>query len=147
MNALVELCYKFYPILVGKGQTYILNIASSTAYQAIPLMSLYAATKVFVLNFSRGLHHEWKERGISVTAVSPGATSTSFNDRSNLPDKARKAAEKVTMTPEDVAKIALVGMFAKKPEVITGFINKLGAFLAWLAPKNLSEKIAKGIYE
>jgi short-subunit dehydrogenase len=147
MNSLVELCYKFYPILEGKGQTYILNIASSTAYQAIPLMSLYAATKVFVLNFSRGLHHEWKERGISVTAVSPGATSTSFNDRSNLPDKARKAAEKVTMTPDDVAKIALVGMFAKKPEVITGFINKLGAFLAWLAPKNLSEKIAKGIYE
>jgi short-subunit dehydrogenase len=64
-----------------------------------------------------------------------------------LPDKARKAAEKVTMSPEEVAKIALLGMFAKKPEVITGFINKLGAFLAWIAPKNLSEKIAKGIYE
>ncbi|MHA8065219.1 SDR family NAD(P)-dependent oxidoreductase [Aquirufa sp. ROCK2-A2] len=147
MNAVVELCYRFYPILEGKGQTYILNIASSTAYQAIPLMSLYAATKVFVLNFSRGLHHEWKSRGISVTAVSPGATSTSFNDRANLQEKARKAAEKVTMTPEAVAKLAIEGMFAKKPEVITGFINKLGAFLAWIAPKSISEKVAKGIYE
>jgi short-subunit dehydrogenase len=46
-----------------------------------------------------------------------------------------------------VAKIAVDGMFAKKPEVITGFINKLGAFLAWVAPKSISEKIAKGIYE
>jgi short-subunit dehydrogenase len=147
MNAVVELCYRFYPILEGKGQTYILNIASSTAYQAIPLMSLYAASKVFVLNFSRGLHHEWKSRGISVTAVSPGATNTSFNDRANLQEKARKAAEKVTMSPNEVAKLAVEGMFAQKAEVITGFINKLGAFLAWIAPKALSEKVAKGIYE
>lgn len=147
MNALVESCHTFYPMLTGKGQAYVLNIASSTAYQAIPLMSLYAATKVFVLNFSRGLFHEWKEKGISVTVVSPGATTTSFNDRANLPEKARNAAKKVTMTAESVAKIAVDGMFAKKPEVITGFINKLGAFLAWLAPKSISEKIAKGIYE
>jgi short-subunit dehydrogenase len=147
MNALVELCHTFYPMLTGKGQAYVLNIASSTAYQAIPLMSLYAATKVFVLNFSRGLFHEWKDKGISVTAVSPGATTSSFNDRANLPEKARNAAKKITMTAESVAKIAVDGMFAKKPEVITGFINKLGAFLAWVVPKSVSEKIAKGIYE
>jgi short-subunit dehydrogenase len=148
MNALVESCFRFYPMLSGKGQqAYVLNIASSTAYQAIPLMSVYAASKVFVLNFSRGLFHEWKEKGISVTAISPGATTSSFNDRANLPDKARNAAKKVTMTAESVAKIAVDGMFAKKPEVITGFINKLGAFLAWVAPKSISEKIAKGIYE
>jgi short-subunit dehydrogenase len=137
MNALVEMCQKFYPYLVGKGQAYLLNIASSTAYQAIPNMSLYAATKVFVLNFSRGLHHEWKSKGISVTVVSPGATQ----------EKARKAAEKITMTAEDVAKLAVDGMFANKIEVITGAVNKLGAFLAWVAPKAMSEKIAKGIYE
>jgi short-subunit dehydrogenase len=147
MDALVEMCQKFFPFLVGKGQAYVLNIASSTAYQAIPNMSLYAATKVFVLNFSRGLHHEWKNKGISVTVVSPGATTTNFNDRANLPEKARKAAEKITMTPEAVAKLAVNGMFAKKIEVITGAVNKLAAFLAWIVPKSISEKIAKGIYE
>jgi short-subunit dehydrogenase len=146
-QALVEMCQKCYPYLSGKGQAYVLNIASSTAYQAIPNMSLYAATKVFVLNFSRGLAHEWKSKGISVTVVSPGATTTNFNDRANLPDKARKAAEKITMTPEAVAKLAVDGMFNLKIEVITGAINKLSAVLAWLAPKALSEKIAKGIYE
>jgi short-subunit dehydrogenase len=51
------------------------------------------------------------------------------------------------MTPAIVAKMAVDGMFAKKQEVITGFINKLGAFLAWIAPKAISEKVAKGIYE
>jgi short-subunit dehydrogenase len=147
MNVLVEMCQKFFPFLSGKGQSYVLNIASSTAYQAIPNMSLYAATKVFVLNFSRGLHHEWKSKGISVTAISPGATATNFNDRANLQEKARKAAQKVVMTPESVAILAVKGMFAFEPEVITGFINKLSAFLAWLAPKAISEKVAKGIYE
>ena len=147
MNALVEACYRFFPMLSGKGQAYVLNIASSSAYQAIPLMSLYAASKAFVLHFSRGLFHEWKEKGISVTAVSPGATTSSFNDRANLPDKARNAAKKITMTAESVAKMAVNGMFTKKPEVITGFINQLGAFLAWIAPKSISEKVAKGIYE
>jgi short-subunit dehydrogenase len=147
MLALIEMCQKFLPFLSGKGQAHVLNIASSTAYQAIPNMSLYAATKVFVLNFSRGLHHEWKSKGVLVTAVSPGATSTNFNDRANLQAKARKAAEKITMTPESVAKLAVDGMFAGKIEVITGFVNKLSAFLAWLAPKSMSEKIAKGIYE
>lgn len=147
MNALTEACYRFFPLLQGKGQAYVLNIASSTAYQAIPLMSLYAASKVFVLNFSRGLYHEWKSKGIQVTVVSPGATSTNFNDRANLQDKARRAAEKVVMTPKEVARLAVEGLFAHKPEVITGFINKLGATLAWLMPKSLSEKVAKGIYE
>jgi short-subunit dehydrogenase len=51
------------------------------------------------------------------------------------------------MTPEAVAKLAVDGMFNLKIEVITGAINKLGAFLAWIAPKALSEKVAKGIYE
>ncbi len=147
MNALVDMCQKFFPFLSGKGKTHVLNIASSTAYQAIPNMSLYAATKVFVLNFSRGLYHEWKSKGIIVTAVSPGATTTNFNDRANLPAKARKAAEKITMTPESVAKLAVAGMFAGKQEVITGFVNKVAAFLAWVTPKSISEKIAKGIYE
>jgi short-subunit dehydrogenase len=141
------MCQKCYPYLCGKGQSYVLNIGSSSAYQAMPNMSLYAATKVFVLNFSRGLSHEWKSKGISVTVVSPGATTTNFNDRANLPAKARKAAEKITMTPEAVAKLAVDGMFNLKIEVITGAINKLGAFLAWIAPKALSEKVAKGIYE
>lgn len=147
VNAVLGLCHAFYPILSGKGKSYILNIASSTAYQAIPLMAVYAASKVFVLNFSRALHLEWKSKGIVVTAVSPGATDTSFNDRANLGENARKAAEKVTMTPKQVAQLAVQGMFKEKPEVITGFINQLGAALAWLAPKTLSEKIAKGIYE
>src|SRR6186713_2645075 len=60
MSALVSLTRLFLPDLRKSSQAYILNIASSAAYQAVPKLSLYAATKVFVLAFSRGLHQELK---------------------------------------------------------------------------------------
>lgn len=147
MTALVQLTQLFLPQLRQQKKAYILNIASSTAYQALPGMSLYAATKVFVLNFSRGLHHELAGTSVSVTSISPGATDTGFNDRANINEKAREAAKKIVMTPEAVAKQAVEAMFAGKAEVITGAINKIGAFAAWLLPKSLVEKTAYKIYK
>jgi uncharacterized protein len=147
MTALVALTQLFLPQLRQQPRTYILNIASSTAYQALPGMSLYAATKVFVLNFSRGLHHELAGTSVSVTSVSPGATDTGFNDRAQIGAKAREAAKKVVMTPEAVARQAVAAMYTGKAEVITGAVNKLGAFAAWLLPKSLVEKTAYKIYK
>lgn len=147
MATLTEMCHVFLPMLKSQPKAYIMNIASSTAYQALPKMAVYAATKIFVLNFSRALKYELKDTSVSVTCISPGATDTGFNDRASVPDKARKAAEKVAMTPQEVAKISVEGMFAKKTEVIPGFLNKLGAFLAWIAPKAITENVAAGIYQ
>lgn len=147
MTALVQLCQSFLPMLKNQPKGYILNIASSTAYQPLPLMSLYAATKVFVLYFSRGIRYELRKTNVSVTAVSPGATITEFNDRANIGEAARRYGEKVAMTPESVATIALNAMFAGKIEVIPGFINQLGKFFAWLLPNRLVESTAAGIYE
>lgn len=147
MLTVVNLCQLFLPMLKSQPKAYILNIASSTAYQALPLMSVYAATKVFVLNFSRALRYELRKSTVSVTVVSPGSTTTDFNDRANIGKKARKAAEKVTMTSESVASIAINAMFAQKTEVVPGLVNKLGKFLAWLVPAALVEQTAAGIYE
>ncbi|MFD1816283.1 hypothetical protein SAMN04515674_11578 [Pseudarcicella hirudinis] len=147
MITLTEMCHKFLPLLKKQKQGYIMNIASSTAYQALPLMSVYAATKVYVLNFTRGLSYELRNTSVSATVISPGATDTNFNDRANLGDNARNAAAKVSMTPKDVARISVDAMLAKKTEVIPGLVNKLGAFLAWIAPKALTEKVAADIYK
>ncbi|HVX48832.1 MAG TPA: hypothetical protein VHB48_01695, partial [Chitinophagaceae bacterium] len=83
----------------------------------------------------------------SVTCVSPGATDTEFPQRANVGVKGQKAAEKFNMQPEEVAAIAVQKMYARKTEVIVGFVNKLGAALAWLAPKAITEKTAASIYE
>lgn len=147
MTVPVELTSVLLPHLKQNNPSYILNIVSSAAYQSVPGLSTYAASKAFMLNFSRGLRYELRKKGISVTAVSPGSTDTGFATRAKVGQKGLKAAEKVNMTPEAVAKIAVTAMYNKKAEVITGFINQLGAFLVWLLPKKLAEKTAAGIYE
>ncbi|BFG69727.1 SDR family oxidoreductase [Sediminibacterium sp. KACHI17] len=147
MTVPVELTSALLPDLKQNHPSYILNIVSSAAYQSVPGLSTYAASKAFMLNFSRGLRYELRKKGVSVTAVSPGSTDTGFAARAKVGQKGLKAAEKVNMTPEAVAKIAVNAMYGKKAEVITGFINQLGAFLVWLLPKKLAEKTAAGIYE
>jgi short-subunit dehydrogenase len=147
MNMVVQLTYLFLPDLKKQKKGYILNIASSAAYQAIPYLSVYAATKSFVLQFSRALHHELKKTNVSVTCISPGATDTNFADRAQVGERGLKLANKVNMKPEDVAKIAVDAMFKGKMEVVTGFINKLGVFMAWLLPKRMVEKTSSRIYQ
>lgn len=146
MISLVELSHLFLPQLKQKSQAYIMNIASTAAYQSVPGLNLYAASKAFVLSFSRGLKFELKKTSVSVTCISPGGTDTNFSNRAKVSAKAIKAGEKVNMTPEAVAKIAVNAMFAQKSEVITGIVNKLGTFFVWLLPKALTEKVAAGLY-
>jgi short-subunit dehydrogenase len=147
MQTLVGLVRLFLPDLRLLPRAYVLNIASSAAYQAVPKLSLYAATKAFVLAFSRGLHQELRGTPVSITCVSPGATDTDFPNRAQLGEKGMKAAEKFNMSPETVASLAVKAMLAGKSEVIVGFINKLGAAMAWLLPKSVVEKTAMKIYE
>src|SRR6266542_3547230 len=147
MTSLVKLTSLFLPILKQQSRSYILNIASSAAYQAVPYLSTYAASKSFVVSFSRALQHELRKTNVSVTCVSPGGTDTDFALRADIGKKAIKAGEKLNMDPKEVAAIAVNSMFKKKREIITGFINKLGAFMVWLTPKSISEKFAAKLYE
>lgn len=146
-TTLVQLTYLFLPQLKKQSQAYILNIASSAAYQAVPYLSLYAGSKALVLQFSRGLRHELRRTNVSVTCISPGATDTEFNDRAKVGPKALKAAKKIIMTPDAVGKVAIESMFKKKSEVVVGLVNKLGGFLSWLLPKKMVETTTANLYE
>jgi short-subunit dehydrogenase len=144
---LTQLCALFIPMLKQQQQAYIMNIASSAAYQAVPYLGAYAASKSYVLSFSRALYQEYINTSLSVTCICPGPTDTDFPNRAFLGPKGMKTAAKLNMTPEKVAEIAVKSMFAKKPNVILGFVNKLGAFLAWLLPNHLVERSAMSIYQ
>ena len=147
MMAPVYLVHLFLPLLQRHNRSYILNIASTSAYQAVPNMSVYSASKAFILNFSRGLRQELKGSTVSVTCISPGSTDTEFVVRANIGEKGLRAARKVNMHPGQVARIAVTAMLKDKGERIPGFVNRLGAFLAWLLPKGLVERTAMKLYE
>jgi uncharacterized protein len=144
---LVSLTRLFLPELKKQPAAYVLNIGSSAAYQAVPFLSAYAASKSFVLNFSRGLRGELKGTNVSVTCVCPGPTDTNFVNRANIGETGQKAAARFNMSPESVAHIAVDSLFKRKAEVITGAMNKLSAFFAWLFPKSMVEGIAKKLYD
>jgi len=147
MISVVELCQALLPELKKHKQSYIMNVASTAAYQAVPTLATYAATKSFVLLFTRGLRKELSKTNISVTCVSPGTTTTGFIDRAGMNDSLKKRAEKVTMTPDEVARIAVKGMFNKKAEVVPGFLNWFSVQMTYLVPKGIPETIAEGLYK
>ncbi|MFI5153710.1 MAG: SDR family NAD(P)-dependent oxidoreductase [Chitinophagales bacterium] len=143
----VELTRLFLPMLKQQAEAHILNVASTAAYQAVPLLTVYSASKSFVLAFSRGLSQELKGTPVSVTCVSPGGTDTEFVVRAQIGKKGLEMAKKLNMSAEAVAKIAVDSMFAGRTETVTGFLNKLGVFSSWLLPKGLVERTAMKIYK
>lgn len=146
MNAVVELTHLMLPVLRKQEQAYILNVASTAAYQALPTFSLYAASKAFILSFSRGLRYELRDDHVSVTCLSPGPVDTGFADRAGL-SMLNEIAAKFNMHPDAVARIAIRGMFNKSPELIPGFINKISAFAARILPKSILERAGANIYK
>jgi uncharacterized protein len=146
MITLVELCHSLLPELKKHPKSYVLNIASTAAYQAVPTLATYAASKSFVVLFTRGLRKELKNSNVSVTCLSPGATSTNFIDRAGM-ESLKERAEKFSMTADEVAKISVNGMFRGKAEVIVGFINWLSVQFTYFLPKNIIENIAAGLYK
>ena len=100
-----------------------------------------------MLSFSRGLRYELRDTTVSVTCLSPGATTTGFTDRAGMGAELQATANKVSMTPEAVAQAAVAGLLASEAEIIPGVLNKVSAGLTSVVPKGIVEKIAAGIYE
>jgi short-subunit dehydrogenase len=146
--SILKITYLVLPLLKKQSQSFILNVASTAAYQAVPRLNVYSASKAFVLQFSRALKYELKDSNVSVTCLSPGATATDFMDRAGMKTKEmQKRAAKFNMNSENVAAFAVRGMFNKKAEIIPGFVNKVSVALTYYVPKLLTEKIAAGLYK
>ncbi|MBC6991265.1 SDR family NAD(P)-dependent oxidoreductase [Hymenobacter sp. BT491] len=143
----VALTHALLPSLRRQPKAYVLNVASTAAYQAVPTLTLYAASKAFLLSFTRGLRYELRDSPVSVTCLSPGATTTDFANRAGMSAGLQEVSNKVSMTPEQVAKAAVTALFAGEAELIPGALNKISATLTGFVPKAVTEKIAAGIYE
>lgn len=143
---IVRNTYLFLDMLKKQQHSYILNVASTAAYQAVATMAVYGASKIFVLNFSRALRHELKGSNVSVSCLSPGTTTTDFMERAGQ-QALKKRADKVAMKAEDVARIAVRGMFKGKAEIIPGFINWVSVKVIPFMPKKLVENIAASLYK
>ena len=78
VSSLVELTYRLLPNIKQNSNAFIINVASTAAFQAGPKMAIYYATKAFVLSFSEALYEELKNDNVNVSALCPGATASEF---------------------------------------------------------------------
>ena len=145
-HTLVNLTYLMIPVLMIQPNSYILNTGSLAGYQAMPTFNLYAASKALVNFFTRGLRHELKDTNISVSLLSPGSVRTNFMERAGL-GHLQKMSEKISMDPEEIAAIAVKGMFAKKKEIMPGLINQFSAAMIKILPKSFIENVAASAYK
>jgi short-subunit dehydrogenase len=147
IKAQVSLSHAYIPVLKKRGQAFLLNVASTTCFQTVPYLNVYAASKAFVLSFTRGLRFELRDTSISVSVLIPGSTDTDFVNRARMSEAVKKTAERFNMSPELVGRIAVRGLFKGKAEIIPGFTNKVHAFFPRFFPKSLVEKVGGNIYK
>lgn len=138
VNSLVELTYCLLPGILKQQNGYIINVASTAAFQAGPNMAIYYATKAFVLSFSEALHEELRSKGVSVSALCPGATLSEFASEAHMTDS--KLFKAGAMTAEAVVKKALKRK--KRAIVITGGKNKMMVWSGKVSPRFMTRKVA-----
>ena len=134
--ALMHLCHLYIPDMIKNGKGNILNVDSIAAFQAGPLMSVYYATKAFVLSFSQALTRELKGTGVKVTALCPGPIRTNFDAAADLGESGLFKNLKV-WDPNVVAEFGYKNMKKGKSLCICGFVNKIIVFANRLAPRCL----------
>ncbi|MCY1059735.1 SDR family oxidoreductase [Nannocystis sp. SCPEA4] len=121
VGALVELTHLFLPE-IERRQGGVIQVASTAAFQAVPYMAVYAASKAFVLSFSEALWAEYRGRGVRILALCPGATDTPFFARAG-----EAAAFGKKATAEDVVRVGLKAFAADRSHVVHGVSNYVTA--------------------
>ncbi len=131
--ALTELTKYFLSHFLKQNNGKILNVASTAAFQAGPLMAVYYATKAYVLSFSEALAEEVRKTGVSVTALCPGPTATRFAQRGKLSSSSLFHGN--TNSAEEVAKVGYRALKAGKTFVIPGLKNRFFVFAERFLPR------------
>jgi len=145
IHTLVELTHAFLPGMVERNDGIVINIASTAAFQSLPYMAVYGASKAFVLSFTEALWGETKHTGVKVLAVCPGPTATEFFDSNGT----TPALGRFIRSSENVIESTFRALEKEKTPatVIDGPLNKLTAlasrFVTRRASINLSGKIMK----
>lgn len=142
VRTLTELARLFVPAMRERRRGYLLNVASTAAFQPGPGFAVYFATKAYVLSLTEALHQELKRDGIHVTALCPGPTATEFGQVAGVTSN---SFEKFSADAQTVVRAALDGLRRNKAIVIPGAMNKVSAQGGRLLPRALMRRIVAGL--
>jgi short-subunit dehydrogenase len=141
---LTNLTHLFLPKMVENKFGKILNVASTAAFQPGPLMSVYYATKAYVLSFTEAISNELEGTGVSVCALCPGPTESGFLDAAALQESKLFKGKKLA-TSKEVAQFGYNSLENNKVVAIHGLINKIMATAIRFTPRGLVRKMVRYI--
>lgn len=138
-TAVLELAHLALPSMRSRGEGGILNVASVAAFQPVPRMAAYAASKAFVLSLSLALREENRDAGVRVVALCPGTVPTEFQEVAGF---RRALGAPGVKTPDEVVRAALRALERGRGWTIPGATNRLGGVLGRLLPLSLVTRVA-----
>lgn len=138
VEALTRLTRLLLPAMLERGRGGVLNVSSTAGFQPGPYMSVYYASKAYVLSLSEALAEETKDTGVTITCLAPGPTKTEFQERAGA--KRAWVSQLNPASAEDVARIGWNGFRSGKVIVIPGPTNRVAATLVKLAPRSIARK-------
>ena len=143
-RALVDLTRRFVPAMVERRRGTIIAVASTAAFQPVPYLAVYAATKAFVLSFAEALATELEGTGVRVQALCPGLTTTEFQEVAGTDRVAFNKSS--AMTPDEVVEISLAAMDRGRLRVIAGWSNRLSIAAQRLVPSKVVRSVAARLF-
>lgn len=142
MAAVVHLTKLFMQPMLKEKSGRIMNVASTAAFQPGPLMSIYYASKAFLLSFSEALAEELRNTGVTVTCLCPGATATGFAERAGI-SNSRLFTKVGVQKAEDIGVYGYAAMMRGERVAIAGMRNKVMIQAERLAPRALITRMAR----
>ncbi len=141
ITALTELTGLFLPGMIKRQRGGILNVGSVAGFLPGPYMSVYYASKAFVLSFTEALAEETDGTGLKISVLCPGPTTSNFGNvaRGGKPRK----VERPKMSARSVAEAGHRGFRASQVIVVPGISNKLLTFTPRIAPRRLARRVIK----
>lgn len=143
-TAVLELAHLALGGMRARGTGGIINVASVVAYQPVPWMATYAATKAFVLSLSEALAEENRGSGVRILCVSPGPTPSGFQATAGTSVRPDQPGY---LQPRQVVDSALAALDAGRTQVAPGVVNRLSTVFGRLLPMGLTTRIARRINE
>jgi short-subunit dehydrogenase len=146
ITTLTELTRLYLPSMLARKSGKILNLSSIAAFQAGPMMSVYYASKAYVLSFSEGLFEELRGTGVSVTALCPGPTESNFVKTAGAEDISVLKTMKIPSSQE-VAEYGYKALMQNKAVAVHGTLNKTLIMGTRLIPRSVLRKIIRSLQE
>lgn len=143
VNSLVTMTRLFLPEMLLRKSGGILNVASTAAFMPGPYMSVYYATKAFVLSFSQAIAEEAKKDNVIVSTLCPGPTRTQFQERAGVKYSPLLNGRLIgMMSAADVAQAGHAGFRKGKRLIVPGLRNRVATFGVRFIPTWLAGKAA-----